>query len=229
MAKAPARGGRRAPAAQRPGRFCCYLLSSDTVPKAYVGYATDPRTRLRRHNGDLNNGAASTRKGRPWRFVAVVDGFTTAHTARFFEWGWLHPADEIARRKATEGLRDDVSARGQLKVLARLVALSPARKMPLRVHFIAECDAEMKRAKARCAEFRDFCAVTIPTTIGAIASTPMYAPSAHNPAAALALAAAVDASAEDADASHVGGADDGDGAESVVVVDGDERVIIDLT
>ena len=50
---------------------------------------------------------------------------------------------KITRRKAIEVLRDDVSARGQLQVLARLVALSPARKTPLHVQFIDENDAEL--------------------------------------------------------------------------------------
>ena len=73
--------------------FHCYLLRSldpDHPRKTYVGFTTDPRKRLRQHNGDLKGGARRTKRGRPWGYVALIDGFQSKATAMSFEWAWQH-------------------------------------------------------------------------------------------------------------------------------------------
>lgn len=53
-------------------RWSIYLLSNGS--RTYVGSTTDPKRRLRQHNGEIRGGARATR-GFKWRLVAVVSGF----------------------------------------------------------------------------------------------------------------------------------------------------------
>ncbi|MCA8950364.1 MAG: GIY-YIG nuclease family protein [Planctomycetes bacterium] len=50
-----------------------YALASDSLGATYVGISTDVARRLRQHNGESPGGARATRRGRPWRIVAVSD------------------------------------------------------------------------------------------------------------------------------------------------------------
>ena len=56
--------------------YCCYLLRSMPSPlSTYVGFTTDPRKRIRQHNGEITAGARRTHQRRPWQMLAVVAGF----------------------------------------------------------------------------------------------------------------------------------------------------------
>lgn len=73
------------------GQYVCYMLQSTVEPRyTYIGCTNNPRQRLRRHNGELVNGAKATRAHRPWRMVRLVTGFETKREALRFEWCWKH-------------------------------------------------------------------------------------------------------------------------------------------
>ena len=58
--------------------FHCYLLHSLAPAhplKTYIGFTTHPQRRIRQHNGELVRGARRTKSGRPWEYVAIIDGF----------------------------------------------------------------------------------------------------------------------------------------------------------
>jgi predicted GIY-YIG superfamily endonuclease len=86
-----------------------YLLTScDPRYKLhyYVGYTTNPLRRLKQHNGELGNGAWRTaRKGRPWRIVLFVAGFTEDRAGLRFEWMWQNPHRTVALRDEVEKLK----------------------------------------------------------------------------------------------------------------------------
>lgn len=48
-----------------------YLLSAADDRATYVGISTDPKDRLRAHNGERAGGARSTRRGRPWELLGI--------------------------------------------------------------------------------------------------------------------------------------------------------------
>jgi hypothetical protein len=56
--------------------YFCYLLKSQShnSAKCYIGFTTNPRRRLRQHNGELTAGAYRTKKYRPWEHVAIISG-----------------------------------------------------------------------------------------------------------------------------------------------------------
>jgi predicted GIY-YIG superfamily endonuclease len=62
-----------------------YVLQSETLPRTYVGVATDPARRLRQHNGELVGGARSTRAGRPWRIAKHFGPFLDQGEAQEIE------------------------------------------------------------------------------------------------------------------------------------------------
>ena len=48
-----------------------YVIRS-TSGRTYVGATTDPKRRLRQHNGEIKGGAKNTRGFRPWELIRVI-------------------------------------------------------------------------------------------------------------------------------------------------------------
>eukprot|EP00871_Galdieria_phlegrea_P004348 jgi/Galph1/4914/GphlegSOOS_G3555.1 len=77
--------------------YACYLLRSLSdnrfaKNRTYIGFTTNPKRRLRQHNGDLKCGGAwRTKACRPWQMVLLVHGFRNKTEALQFEWAWQHP------------------------------------------------------------------------------------------------------------------------------------------
>jgi predicted GIY-YIG superfamily endonuclease len=57
----------------------------------YCGITNNRARRIRQHNGELKRGAKQTRANRPWRMVAVLNGFETKDDAQRFEWSMHNP------------------------------------------------------------------------------------------------------------------------------------------
>ena len=146
--EAAAANGKRVP---RASHFHCYLLRSldpRHPHKTYIGFTTDPKRRLRQHNGELKNGGAyrTRRSGRPWQFVAIVHGFPDKIAALQFEWAWQHPAKSLHLRNAvgdTEAkkLSRKHGTKAALDVVKTLIVEcdSLCRNHALDVYFL-ECD-----------------------------------------------------------------------------------------
>lgn len=72
--------------------FCVYILQSETdTRRTYCGITNNRQQRLRRHNGIIKGGAHQTRANRPWRMVAVLNGFKNISEAQSFEWSMHNP------------------------------------------------------------------------------------------------------------------------------------------
>ena len=125
--------------------FYCYLLHSlaPASLKTYIGFTTHPQRRIRQHNGELANGARRTKSGRPWEYVAIVDGFQSKISAMKFEWAWqnVHKSlvfrqavgcDKLARKmKRRRGIKPRLDELGIL-----MNDCSPFNTLPLKVYFL---------------------------------------------------------------------------------------------
>ena len=126
--------------------FYCYLLhslSSAHPHKTYIGFTTHPQRRIRQHNGELVNGARRTKSGRPWEYVAIVDGFHSKISAMQFEWAWQNVnkslvfrqavgCDKLARKmKRRRGIKPRLDELGIL-----MNDCSPFNALPLKVYFL---------------------------------------------------------------------------------------------
>lgn len=59
-----------------------YLLRNSKTGRTYIGCTTDPKRRLRQHNGEIGGGAWSTRRGAPhWELDLVLEGFESRSIA----------------------------------------------------------------------------------------------------------------------------------------------------
>ena len=128
--------------------FHCYLLHSLAPAhplKTYIGFTTHPQRRIRQHNGELVRGARRTKSGRPWGYVAIVDGFQSKISAMQFEWAWQHihkslvfrqavGCDKLARKmKRRRGIKPRLDELGIL-----MNDCSPFNDLPLKVYFLEE-------------------------------------------------------------------------------------------
>ncbi len=71
-------------------RWYCYVLSSTTSNKTYVGKTNNPNKRIRQHNGEIVGGAKATRVGKPWNIYLLISGFKTEVEALRFEYMMKH-------------------------------------------------------------------------------------------------------------------------------------------
>jgi len=111
-------------------------------------HKTDPKRRLRQHNGELKSGGArrTKRSGRPWQFVGIVHGFPDKIVALQFEWAWQHPGKSLAVRDAigdTEAkkLSRKRGTKAALAILKTLIVecTSLFQNHTLDVYFMDDC------------------------------------------------------------------------------------------
>ena len=130
---------------------CVYVMQSERdAGRAYVGFAVDPAQRVRRHNGEINGGAVSTRSGRPWTVLLVISGFPSQVSALQFEHALQHPTSAARVRAATHAVvsgppSGGSPARGRsgrsltpaetITVARILTSVEPWRYTPLAAHF----------------------------------------------------------------------------------------------
>tara|TARA_B100001559_G_C16049260_1_gene416149 strand:+ start:142 stop:528 length:387 start_codon:yes stop_codon:yes gene_type:complete len=69
--------------------YLVYLLKCEN--KTYIGMTNDFLHRWRQHIGELKGGAKYTsRNGKDWYPICIVDGFQTKQEACQCEWRWKH-------------------------------------------------------------------------------------------------------------------------------------------
>ena len=90
---------------QPVAKYFCYILRSACTGRTYIGATTNPARRLRQHNGELVGGARATRRGRPWRCVAVVSGLPSWSDALKLEWRMKRGPGGGGRRGGATGGR----------------------------------------------------------------------------------------------------------------------------
>lgn len=71
------------------GPSCCYVLGDRGSARSYCGVTNDLSRRTLQHNGRRVGGARYTR-GREWRVLATVEGFTSRSQCLAFEWHMKH-------------------------------------------------------------------------------------------------------------------------------------------
>ncbi|QKF94626.1 GIY-YIg endonuclease [Fadolivirus algeromassiliense] len=69
--------------------YYCYLIISNN--KTYIGITNNLTNRIKKHNGELKNGAKSTRSSNSkWSYHTVIGLFENKSKAQRFEWYWKH-------------------------------------------------------------------------------------------------------------------------------------------
>lgn len=64
-------------------RWFVYLLENCDRSMTYCGMSCDPDRRLRQHNGELDGGARTTRRGRPWTRLGKTGPFSKGEALAF--------------------------------------------------------------------------------------------------------------------------------------------------
>jgi structure-specific endonuclease subunit SLX1 len=85
-----------------PTAIIVYCIAKPGTNNTYVGYTVNWARRIRQHNGEIKNGARSTRKllnkgTGPWAPLFHVTGFKTQRHAKQLEW-LLHSTHEKGSR-----------------------------------------------------------------------------------------------------------------------------------
>ncbi|KAJ4972347.1 hypothetical protein NE237_005446 [Protea cynaroides] len=122
------------------GFFSCYLLCSLSPThkgQTYIGFTTNPRRRIRQHNGEITSGAWRTKKKRPWEMVLCVYGFPTNVSALQFEWAWQHPKKSIAVRKAAAEFKSLSGVASKIKLVYTMLNLPAWQSLNLMVNFFS--------------------------------------------------------------------------------------------
>jgi len=115
-----------------------YLLRSEH-PKYkganYIGYTTNPRKRIRQHNGEISAGAYKTKHRRPWKMICFVYGFPNEVAGLQFEWAFQHPRKSRRVREATQGRRFRSRTWGQVQILHEMLSIEPWTRYPLKLNW----------------------------------------------------------------------------------------------
>ncbi len=87
--------------------YVCYLLTSETSSKTYVGITKCITKRLKQHNGEYTGGAKYTCQGRPWKVYGFVTGFGEDKSYVLkFEWRWKY----LSRKEKGETIQRRIKA-----------------------------------------------------------------------------------------------------------------------
>ncbi|KMZ57268.1 Structure-specific endonuclease subunit slx1 [Zostera marina] len=120
--------------------FACYLLCS-TSPRfkgqTYIGFTTNPRRRIRQHNGELTSGAIRTKRKRPWEMVLCIHGFPTNVSALQFEWAWQHPKESLAVRKSAATMKSLSGVANKVKIAYTMLTLPSWDHLNLTVNYFS--------------------------------------------------------------------------------------------
>lgn len=85
---------------------CFVYILENTVGRTYVGVSDAPRKRLKTHNSAAPSLARHyTNRNRPWKIVAVIDGFQTKRLALRAEHAIKHKPTKASRRGSRIAIR----------------------------------------------------------------------------------------------------------------------------
>lgn len=121
--------------------YCVYLLKSCHIKyknSYYIGFTNNPNRRIKQHNGVLDNGAAKTKRKRPWNMILFIYGFPTKHSALQFEWAWQHPKVSRFIKHKIKNKRFHKPSNGilkQLQILFIMINSLPWKNYPLAINF----------------------------------------------------------------------------------------------
>ena len=121
------------------GFFGCYCLESQSPVwhgSSYIGFTTNPRRRIRQHNGELTNGARRTKGRRPWKMVVFIGPFSSEVSGLKFEWSWTYPSRSARLRRHGTHLTGRGGIAATLKTLNAMLHTPPWSLMPLPVSWV---------------------------------------------------------------------------------------------
>ena len=128
-----------------PRFLCVYVLRNTKTEAVYVGVTTEPKRRLRQHNGELRGGAARTlRSPHKWQMILVVHGFhldvadnmyLAYRRGRQFEKALNRPAQHAILRRFKPHVNNLSS---KLRLIAALLNSPVWRDRGLSVHFLRD-------------------------------------------------------------------------------------------
>jgi predicted GIY-YIG superfamily endonuclease len=141
-----------------PKTYCCYLLrclNPKHTLRTYIGFTTNPKRRIRQHNGLIKAGAFRTKLYRPWEMCLVVYGFPTQVAALQFEWAWQHPKETKVLKEIRTSNRNTAGKSkkgksylstllnkrgdvGKIQLLLLLLQSEPFCSWPLQIHAATE-------------------------------------------------------------------------------------------
>lgn len=85
-------------------KYYCYILKNGDNNRTYNGFTTNPRRRIRQHNGEIKGGAKYTEKfGSNWEYYFIMTGFPDSINALQCEWKIRHPTN---KKKGPENIAE---------------------------------------------------------------------------------------------------------------------------
>lgn len=94
--------------------YYCYMITSASANRTYIGMTNNIDDRCRQHRGELKGGAKATKGVTDWEYNIIVGEFEDKSKAMRFEWLFKHKKSSTGKWINSSGIKGRIERLNEL-------------------------------------------------------------------------------------------------------------------